>query len=220
MFTWFAALSTNRRLAFSAFVLGAGALFASVDHGRALALHEKELATAVQREVDHVDPATLAGWIIQGKSDYRLIDLRDAAGFATYHIPTAENVPVASLGDGSLQRNETLVLYSDGGIHAAQAWMLLKAMGYRGVVTLRGGLQGWKDEVLFPVLPPEPTPQEQARFERAAAVAAFFGGQTRKAGSGDALALESPALPTVQAPALPAGAGPAGPPKRKKKEGC
>jgi hypothetical protein len=221
MLTWFAGLSTNRRLALSAFVLGAGALPASVDHGRTLSLDARELLTLVQRETDHVDPATLAGWIIQGKGDYRLLDLRDAAAFAAYHIPTAENVPIASLADASLTRDETVVLYSEGGIHAAQAWMLLAAMGYRGVLTLRGGLEGWKDDVLFPVLPQEPTSQEQARFERAAAVAAFFGGQPRKAGSGEALALDSPPLPAVTTPTLPGGvAGPAAPPKRKKKEGC
>jgi rhodanese-related sulfurtransferase len=219
MLSWFVGLSTNRRLALAALVLGMGALFASVDHGRTLVLHEKELATLVQRELDHVDPATLAGWIIQGKSDYRLLDLRDAAAFAAYHIPTAENVPLASLNDGSLQRNENLVLYSEGGIHAAQAWMLLRALGYRGVITLRGGLDGWKEEVLFPVRPLEPTPVEQARFERAAAVASYFGGQPRSAGSGEELALSTPALPAIATPSLPAGSGATGP-KRKKKEGC
>lgn len=218
MLTRFARLSINRRLAVSALALGTGALFASVDRGRALSIHERELATLVQHEVDHLDTATLAGWIIQARSDYRLLDLRDAAEFAAYHIPTAENIPVASLEEFPLQRNETIVLYSDGGIHAAQAWMLLKAAGYRGVVTLRGGLEGWKDEVLFPVLPDQPTPQQQARLEHTLSVASFFGGRPRQGVGTEAVSLKAPELPKLEAPALPGGAAAA--PKRKKKEGC
>ncbi len=121
---------------------------------------------------------------MQGRSDYRLIDLRAASDFAAYHIPTAENVTVAALPEFPFLRNEKIVLYSDGGIHAAQAWMLMQAQGYRAVYTVLGGLEGWKDEVLYPALPAQASAAERARFERAAALSRFFGGEPRAEGGG------------------------------------
>ena len=56
-----------------------------------------------------------------------------------------------TLPDYGLERNEKIILYSEGGIHSAQAWFLLKAMGYKSVYMLRGGLDDWKDLVLFPI---------------------------------------------------------------------
>jgi rhodanese-related sulfurtransferase len=219
MLAWLVRLPLNAKLGLAAFLLGVGAFGANVHGGRSVRLHETELATIVGREVDHVSPAELASWIVEGRSDYRLLDLRAAGAFAEYHIPTAENVPVASLPDAALARPEKLVLYSDGGIHAAQAWMLLKAKGYTGATTLLGGLEGWRDEILFPALPADATPSDRARFEGAAAVAKSFGGEPRSATAGDVATTTSPALPKIEAPRLPAGSGVTAP-RKKKKEGC
>jgi hypothetical protein len=130
---------------------------------------------------------------------------------------SAENLALAELPTAELPRNETIVLYSEGGIHAAQAWFLLKAKGYPSVYNLKGGLEGWKEEVLFPVSPENPTPEQQAAFERIAAVSRFFGGQPRSGGA----AATAPAmeLPKLAPPAAP-GPGSVGAPKRGKKEGC
>jgi rhodanese-related sulfurtransferase len=216
MLKWLANLSTNMRLALLAFVLGLGALFASVSPTRTVSVHEKDLLTAVEGREDHVTPQELADWIITGRADYRLIDLRDGQAFAEYHIPTAERVSLTSLSDHPLLRNERIVLYSDGGIHAAQAWMLLKAKGYGGASTLFGGLDAWKDEVLFPSLAADATPEQKARFARAVEVARRFGGQPRTGGT---VAAAVPALPRLEAPA-PSAAGPAARPPKKRKEGC
>jgi len=216
-------LSLNQRLGLIALGLGAVAVFANVRPARTVTVHEKELLTSVERQEDHVMPAELASWIIAGRADYRLVDLRDAMAYAAYHIPTAESIPLPTLPDAGLPRNAKIVLYGQGGIHAAQAWMLLKGNGYAGVYTLLGGLDAWKDEVLFPVAPPSPSPEEQARFERAMQVARFFGGQPRAAAASGteptsvALPLQS-AAPAATAPTLPTGAGAA--PKGKRKEGC
>jgi len=86
------------------------------------------------------------------------------------------------------------------------------------VYTVLGGLDGWKDEVLFPALPADAGPRDRAQFERAAALAQFFGGQARTDGAATteapATALPKLAAPTATAPAMPTA------PRRKKKEGC
>jgi rhodanese-related sulfurtransferase len=211
------ALSLNQKLAAVALALGALALFSQPHRGPVVTLDTRELALIVEKEVDHVTPAELAGWIVQGRSDYRLIDLRDEAAYATYHIPTAENVTVAALPEFPFLRTEKIVLYSDGGIHAAQAWMLMQAQGYRAVYTVLGGLDAWKDEVLFPALPAQATVADRARFERAAALAKFFGGEPRA--EGGAAAPAPVQLPKLAAPA-PSGAATPVAPRKKKKEGC
>jgi rhodanese-related sulfurtransferase len=131
--------SLKSKLALAAFVLGALAVFGDPTGGGAVTIHPQELAALVQKEVDHVSVHDLAGWIVQGKSDYRLIDLRDAGAYSAYHIPPAENLAITDLPGDTLARNEKIVLYSEGGIHSAQAWFLLKAQGFEGVYILRGG---------------------------------------------------------------------------------
>ena len=211
-------LSLNQKLGVLALGLGALAVFANVAPGHTVTLNAKELLTSVERQEDHVTPPQLAAWIIEGRADYRLVDIRDEKAFAEYHIPTAENVPLATVLDGPLSRTDTIVLYGEGGIHAAQAWMVLKGRGFARVYTLLEGLDAWKDEVLFPVTPQSPTPEQQAQFERAGQVAKYFGGQPRAAATpgSEPMALPTQAvMPAVAPPTLPAGAGP-----KKKREGC
>ncbi|MBL7995213.1 rhodanese-like domain-containing protein, partial [bacterium] len=126
-------LSLNYRLASIALLLGFIGLFAgSPYHGSRTTINSKELGLIVDNEVDHVKVEELADWIIQGKADFRLLDLRSEKEFNEYRIPLSENVKTSSLEKYPLLRNEKIILYSDGGIHSAQAWFLLKARGYKG----------------------------------------------------------------------------------------
>jgi hypothetical protein len=94
--------------------------------------------------------------------------------------------------------------------------MLMKAKGYANAYTLKGGLDQWKEEVLFPMPSENASPAERARFERAAALARFFGGSPRTGAAGAVAAM--PEMPKIAAPSAPAGGAPK--PARKKKEGC
>lgn len=218
--------TANRKLAMVAVALGTLALFAQPHRGPFVKLDARELASVVEAEVDHVTAPDLAAWIVEGRADYRLLDLRTEQEYAAYHIPTAENVPLTGLADYPLLRNEKIVLYSEGGIHSAQAWMLLRAQGYKAVYFVLGGFDAWKDEVLFPTLPANADAKARAQFERAAQVAKFFGGEARigvTPEAGQAAATTAPAvaneLPRLTAP--PPMPGPATPvAKKKKKEGC
>ncbi len=221
MMKWISRLGTNQRLALVALVLGAGALFARPMAAGTVRVNAPELAAELQREAG-IQPADLADRIIKGTTDFRLIDLRDEQAFASYHVPGAENVPLTALADSGIGHNEKIVLYSDDGTRSAQAWFVLAAQGFRSVSVLRGGLEGWKQGVLFPVLKQNPSPAEQVDNERRRQVSAHFGGAPRTGGDGAIVAGGSlPAMPTpkVEVPSLPAGAS-AGATAKKKKEGC
>jgi rhodanese-related sulfurtransferase len=224
MIRWMSRLTLNQRLALVAVVLGAVAIAASPYPGSRVTIDARELALIVSRGADRIEPASLAAWIVEGRADYRLIDLRPEAEYAQYHIPGAVNVPLAGLLDAGLGRQEKLVLYSGDGVHAAQAWMLLRAQGFAGAYVLTGGLAAWTDQVVAPVLAEHPTPDERARDDRRRALSAYFGGRPRTASSdgGQAPAMmAAPATPAgakVVAPPTPAGG--AKPPAKKKKEGC
>lgn len=220
--------SLHQRLAGAALVLGSLAVVLPEPPAGRITVDAAELARLVQSTEDHVRPRELADWVVNGRSDYRLIDLRSEAEYAAYHIPGAENIPLATLIDAGLPRTENLVLYSDGGIHAAQAWVLLRAQGFRSVRSLLNGLDGWKDEVLFPATPRDPTPEDARRFAAAVELARHFGGAPRAADTteGASTADRTPSLTAPSSnsapPSLPsAPARPSGnSAKPKKKEGC
>jgi rhodanese-related sulfurtransferase len=217
MIKFFTTLTLNQRLALLAFVLGAVALAATPTRGRRTSIDSREMALLMQKGADRVDVRTLAGWIIEGRSDVRLVDLRDPAAFAAGpRIPSAENIPLTALADAGLDRNERILLVSDDEARAAQAWFLMRADGYKGVVVVRGGLRAWQEDVVSPRV----DGLAAADRAKAEAISAHFGG-TPRIGSGDGAA--APPTPAVAqagaAPSLPA-AGAKKPAAAKKREGC
>jgi rhodanese-related sulfurtransferase len=221
-----AKLTTNQRLALLALVLGAVAIGAVPARQGRVTLDPQDLALIVQREADHVSVQALADDLVKGQAGFRVVDLRNEAAFNAYHLPTAENIPIGALAAADLPRNERILVYGDDGVHAAQAWFLLEANGYRGVYMLRGGLAEWNDQVLHPALAEPATADQRRENERRAAVAAFFGGAPRAAASaaGPGIPAPSPvasAVPAAQAPVVQMPAGSARPKAPvKKKEGC
>jgi len=215
-------LTPVRRFALALAGLGVIALFAGNPYRDALAaVNTKELALEAGAEADRVSPEQLADWLIQGRNDYVLVDIRRAPDFAAYHLPGAVNVPLSGLTADFAAPTDRLVVCGDGDLRAAQAWFLLRSLGHRAVYVLSGGLQAWKDRVLFPLAPAANAPAaEQVDFARQAAIAAHFGGAPRT--SGPAATPAAPATPELPklAPPPPPAAGAAPPPARKKREGC
>jgi rhodanese-related sulfurtransferase len=107
------------------------------------------LASQVAQEEDHVTALELAAWIRDRKAGLRILDLRTRKEFEAQRIPGAELTAFESIATMPFRGpGETLVLISDGGAHAAQAWVFLRALGHRDVYFLRGGMGEWNDEVL------------------------------------------------------------------------
>ena len=178
----------------------------------------KDLAIRAGSGADSIQVGQLADWIIQGRNDFKLVDLRSGTDFAAYHIPTAENVPLASMTPDFAAHNEKVILCSEDGTQAAKAWFLLEAQGFKSVYLLDGGLRSWKDVILFPK---KSDGAGEAAFERQVQVAKFFGGMPQVDGAAAPTAT-AVALPKLALPVQPAGsdASSSKPQPKKKKEGC
>jgi 3-mercaptopyruvate sulfurtransferase SseA len=121
----------------------------------------EQLARIVEQEEDHVTVDELVVMMKEGKSGLRIFDLRDSAAYQQYHIPGAKRIAMPELAKMRFQTTETVVLYSEGGIHAAQAWMLLAVQGQRNVFTLKGGLLEWQERTRK-VDAPRPRPRHDS----------------------------------------------------------
>jgi rhodanese-related sulfurtransferase len=174
---------TNRVVRGLGMLAGALGLLAAVagspyaaQHGR---IDVDALARAVSHEDDHVTAIELAGWIKERRADVRVIDIRSRDDYESFHIPTAERVPIESLSVTPFRAGETIVLYSDGGAHAAQAWVFLRALGHDKVYFLRGGLYEWLDQIMSPGLQVNASAKDSAAFGPIADLSRYFGGIPR-----------------------------------------
>lgn len=210
-------LSLNKKLALVALVLGVIAIFAGDPYGgTTIKVNEKDIALSTVGNADKVSVTELADWIIKGKSDFELVDLRSEEKFNEYTIPGSQCIPLPQISSSDLLRNQKIVLFSDDDVAASQAWFILKSKKYNGVYILDGGLEAWKDKVLFPKAPLNGNKEELAQFEKMKEVAKYFGGsaQTDSSITETKQQVKLP-TPTVSAPKSTAPTG-----KKKKREGC
>lgn len=168
--------SSLKILASIALILALLAAFVGTSERNSVDL--EEIARLIETESDHITPLELAEQILSGKK-IRLIDLRDSAAHAQRHIFNSELLSLSELMNGKVKRNETIILYSAGGIHASQAWMLLKMKRYDSVYTLLGGFAGWNNEILYPTLLETASNEEKHTFERKKMLSHFFGGEPK-----------------------------------------
>jgi rhodanese-related sulfurtransferase len=87
-------------------------------------------------------------WLDAGES-FHLVDVREESEWAAGHLPTAMH-----LGKGVIERDiesaisdhsAKLVLYCGGGYRSALAADNLQRMGYVSVISMDGGVRGWKE---------------------------------------------------------------------------
>ena len=82
-----------------------------------------------------------------------IIDVRDRSDFYFSHIAGAVSMPLADLSDralASLEYDRDIYLYGTTDEETASAAKQLRALGYKHVSELRGGVAAWK-AVGYPV---------------------------------------------------------------------
>jgi rhodanese-related sulfurtransferase len=81
-----------------------------------------------------------------------ILDIRGAADYQEGHIIDARNIPAGELASraDSLKKfkEKPVLVYCDNGFASAAAARALRERGFTKVVTLRGGLQSWRQENL------------------------------------------------------------------------
>lgn len=213
----FMSLTLNQRLASIVGVLALIALILGNPFNNNKAVIDlKQLALEVEKAEDHVTVEELADWIIKGRSDFKLIDLRPEKDYKEYNIPGSINIPITDLVTQPYAKNDKIVIYSQGGIHSAQAWYLMRARGYRNVYFITGGLDEWKEKVLFPAKPAGTDAEALTKFNKMKEVSKFFGGTPQDSSSQTASSAPKLSMPKISGGG---GAAPAAGAK-KKKEGC
>ena len=136
---------------------------------------EQALLAGVEAAEDHMEPEELADRLMAGDTSLVVVDVRPQAEFHLFHIRGARNVALPDLAEAlEPHRNQgTIVLYSNGMTHPAQARDSLQRQGFENVRILTDGLQGFRDRCLKPVsLRAEPLPPAAAA--RVNAWRAFF----------------------------------------------
>ena len=176
------------------------------------------LVQTIVKEEDHVTPGQLARWLVEKRTDFQLIDIREPWQFDDYHIPSAVNIPLTGLfedaGLKKLSREKKIVLYGLGGTRAAQAQLLLSLKGYNAF-SVPDGITAWWNDVITPTsLRSED--QTPAGYQQAKQLREHFLGA---APTGETAVTPSPATPTVP-PAQNTPARPTPGKKLKLGRGC
>ncbi|MFT5734821.1 MAG: thiosulfate/3-mercaptopyruvate sulfurtransferase [Planctomycetota bacterium] len=170
-------------IGFTALCLGVGVFWAQGSKardlgGRSPGAQAASWAPEVERGAEHITPTELTEALRTRPSDFLLIDVRPASEFAAFHLPGAASLDLPELlgdaGEELLRRraDRTVVLYSNGMVHPAQAWVALVGRGHTNVRVLEGGLAQLRADVLTPPSLRPGYDQARARNEAAAYQAA------------------------------------------------
>ena len=115
------------------------------------------------REISAADARARAGEAV-------LIDVREGDEWAQGHVPGALFIPRGFLElrieQHEPDRDKPIVVYCAGGVRSALAARNLKEMGYRNVISLIGGFNGWKNAGLPFKVPTVLNQEQQIRYSR------------------------------------------------------
>lgn len=102
-----------------------------------------------RKRVRETDVDTVKARMDRGDK-FLIVDVREESEFAKDHLPGALH-----LGKGIIERdiearvpdlNSEMVLYCGGGFRSALAADNLQKMGYTNVISMDGGIRGWREK--------------------------------------------------------------------------
>ncbi len=136
--------------------------------------------------VHEVAPVELAGWIIEGRRDFTVVDMRSAQEFQGGHVRSAVSCASchqsraegmkAQAGEGFVDLSKKVVLYTQTGREPVIVPRVLH--DNPRVLFLSGGFEAWRRDVLAPVdLAAARSDEELAGARKRDAVRSFFTGE-------------------------------------------
>ena len=143
-----------------------------------------DIAQAAARQDDRESVEDLANWLIEGRGDFKLIDVRTPEDFASGSIADAENIPIALIVTQDvlmrLPTDRMVIVYSNGSENAAKAAVLLRLSGIDAHL-LAGGYNAWHQRILNPDISADELDGETLQISAQRALSCYFVG-----GSGEA----------------------------------
>ena len=143
-----------------------------------------DIAQAAARQDDRESVEDLASWLIEGRGDFKLIDVRTPEDFASGSIADAENIPIAQIVSQDvltrLPTDRMIIVYSNGSENAAKAAVLLRLSGIDAHL-LAGGYNAWHQRILNPDISADELDGETLQISAQRALSCYFVG-----GSGEA----------------------------------
>ncbi|MGB5720159.1 MAG: rhodanese-like domain-containing protein [Woeseiaceae bacterium] len=158
-----------------------------------------DVAHAAARQDDRVSVEELAGWLIEGRGDFILIDVRGAEDFDEGRIAEAENIPLTQLVSADvlsgLPTDRMVIVYSNGSENAAKATVMLRLSGIDAHL-LTGGFNAWHQRILNPDISADELDGESPQVSAQRAYSCYFVGE-RGEGAAQRSENNAPFVPPV-----------------------
>lgn len=183
----------NPRILLALFIIPLGLIIAAVpqDTTHPYKLNASQLLTEATSSSQFLSTDAIADMIIQNDPNLQLIDVRTPDEFLKFSLPGAINVPLPDLlspefSDILNQDVKMNIFYSNGTLHANEAWMITTQLGYSNNYVLQGGLNYWAETIMNPTQPSSTSPDEEiAKYDfRKGASMALGGGKTESLDNG------------------------------------
>ncbi|WP_436515905.1 rhodanese-like domain-containing protein [Ekhidna sp. To15] len=147
--------------------------FAFILAGIAVAIATPDGLNGVNKQPNFIGVVELAEKI-KNQEKFSLIDLRDSASYAEFHIPKAKNNSLQSLDLKTIK--EPTIFYSGDDLLDRRIWDLLPDSLRTKSHILYGGIRDWYDHLLYPTLPFGDHVNDEKLFKQVHDLCQFYGG--------------------------------------------
>ncbi len=144
------------------------------------------VALAAAQQDDRESVEDLARWLIEGRGDFKLIDVRRPEDFENGSIADAENIPIAQIVSqdvlSRLPTDRMVIVFSNGSENAAKAAVLLRLSGIDAHL-LAGGYNAWHKRILNPDISADELDGESLKVSEQRAYSCYFVGERSELGA-------------------------------------
>ena len=158
------------------------------------------VALAAAQQDDRETVEELASWLIEGRGDFKLIDVRTPKDFESGSIADAENIPIAQIVSqevlARLPTDRMVIVYSNGSENAAKAAVLLRLSGLDAHL-LAGGYNAWHTRILNPDISADELDGESLQVSAQRAYSCYFVGERSELGAKRDQQTSKPFVPPV-----------------------
>jgi rhodanese-related sulfurtransferase len=103
-----------------------------------------------ERLVKVIDAQEVAKWIMDKRDNFQLVDTRIENEFNEYHIPFSLNIHRNGLELELMKSKKSIIIYDKNKRYSIEKLKPLISNRNEEVYVLKGGLDEWIDEILFP----------------------------------------------------------------------